>query len=596
MVLALFAAAAVWYGRRIAEKNATVALTSLLPAETLFVVRLPDFNQTRNQWHHTDVYQISQEPAVREFLQRPLSKLPKTQAATENLDAFEKLEPKDIFFAVTSWSNGLKIAGGFRFKGKPEEAEKVVGEWRARLLAKSPEAETETIEYEKHQIQTTTAMGQLLATVYDNDWFFATNDVDELKLIVDRFDRRAKDRTTTLASDAKFSAAIKHIPSSYAAMIYGRLDRYFEKMMPLLAASGATTTGNAPVYRTIHAFCGAFRFDGGKMRDVLFLEMPQLVDAGALTRGSLALGTKETFFYLASFLNLPNQMSWPSGGAAGQGVFGMAQKFVDAVASNGVTMQEWNAAFGPEIGLLADWPNGAQWPGLLTTVPVKDEAKANQLFTKIATLPDGTSLAQERDGVRYFTARDQSARFSIAPSIALAGKRLIAGTSEGQVETAVHRSASGGSELETSETFRAAERLVPAGKQAFVYVDSALFYTRLEAAIRPLLIMSATLLPSVNENIDMSKFPPTEAITRHLGPIVMSQNYQSDGYVTESVGPVTFYEAFAGAALLGGGAAMWYERQARGAGALGGLIPSLSSLPSGGSSTPSPSPSPTGTP
>jgi hypothetical protein len=379
-------------------------------------------------------------------------------------------------------------------------------------------------------------------------------------------------------------------------MIYGRLDRYFEKMMPLLAASGATTTGNRPVYQSIHAFCGAFRFDGGKVRDVLFLEMPQLVDAGALTRSSLALGTKETFLYLASFLNLPNQMTWPSGGPAGQGVLGMAQKFVDAVAGNGATIQEWNAAFGPEIGVLADWANGAQWPGLLATVPVKDEAKANQLFTKITTSPDGTSLAQERDGVRYFTARDQGTPFSIAPSIALAGKRLIAGTSESQVEAAVHRSTSGSSELETSDSFRAAERLVPAGKQAFVYVDTALFYTRLEAAVRPLLVMSATLLPSVNENIDMSKFPPTEAITRHLSPIVMSQNYQSDGYVTESVGPVTFYEAFAGAALLGGGAAMLYERQARSAGVLGSLIPSLSSSPSGGSAAPSPSPSPTGTP
>ena len=127
------------------------------------------------------------------------------------------------------------------------------------------------------------------------------------------------------------------------------------------------------------------------MRDVLFVGMPQLVDAGPLTRNSLTLGTKETFFYLASFLNLPNQMTWPAGGLPGSGIAGMVQKAVGAISNTGVTMEEWNAAFGPELGMLGDWPNGTQWPALIATVPVKDSAKAGQLFTKMTTGPDGTS-------------------------------------------------------------------------------------------------------------------------------------------------------------------------------------------------------------
>ena len=281
VLVALIAAAAIWYGLRVAEKSATMAVTSLLPGDTLLVVHLPDFNRTRDQWHQTDIYKIREEPAVRDFLQKPLSKIPKSGAASQNLAEFESLEPKDIFFAVTSWTNGLKLAGGFRFKGKADDAEKILGKWRAKLLAKSPEAKSEVVEYQQHQIQTVAAKGQMLATVYDENWFLAANDVAELKVILDRVDGRLKDRAATLAGDSTFSAAFKHMPASYSSLIYGRVDRYLEKMAPLLGASGANEPGNTPIYRQIHAFCGALTFDDGKIRDVLFIGMPQLVDAWA---------------------------------------------------------------------------------------------------------------------------------------------------------------------------------------------------------------------------------------------------------------------------------------------------------------------------
>src|SRR5262249_39401940 len=49
--------------------------------------------------------------------------------------------------------------------------------------------------------------------------------------------------------------------------------------------------------------------------------------------------------------------------------------------------------------------------------------------------------------------------------------------------------------------------------------------------------------PSLNEKIDLRKWPDPGVVTRHLSPIVMSENYAKDGYVTESVGPVTLYQA-----------------------------------------------------
>ena len=66
--------------------------------------------------------------------------------------------------------------------------------------------------------------------------------------------------------------------------------------------------------------------------------------------------------------------------------------------------------------------------------------------------------------------------------------------------------------------------------------------------------MSATLSPALGQKINVAKLPPAEAITKHLSPIVMSQRYTGDGYLSESIGPVSFNEAALGlgGALAGG--------------------------------------------
>jgi hypothetical protein len=591
IIIALIAAGAIWYGLRVAEKSATMAVTAMLPGDTLLALHLPDFNRMRDQLHQTDLYKIREEPTVRDFLQKPLLKIPKSGPASRQVAEFESLQPKDVFFAVISWTNGLKLAGGFRFRGKAEDAEKIVGKWRSGLLAKSPEAKSEVIEHQGHQIQTVAAKGQILATVYDESWFLAANDVEELKLILDRVDGRLKDRAATLAGDSTFSAALKHMPASYSSLIYGRVDRYLEKMAPLLAASGANEPGATPIYRKIHGFCGALTFDGGKIRDVLFVGMPQLADAGPLARSSLALGTKDTFFYLASFLNLPNQMTWPMGAPASPGLLGPMQKLINTVSSGGITMQEWNAAFGPELGALCDWASGAQWPTMMVSLPVKDFPKATQLLTKMTSTADAGSWTQEeKNGVKYFSMPTAGHFFSFAPVLALSDKTVVAGSNLSAVEAALSRSATGNSELAASATFRAAERSVPPAKQAVVYVDTALLYTRLDAAIRPMLIMGAAFVPSVSENVDLGKFPPAEAITKHLSPIVMSQNYQTDGYVTEAVGPLTLYQAAAAAAVVAGAGMFAYQQQTH-----TGIMPGFPSFPTTPSGS-APSPTPSGTP
>jgi hypothetical protein len=148
------------------------------------------------------------------------------------------------------------------------------------------------------------------------------------------------------------------------------------------------------------------------------------------------------------------------------------------------------------------------------------------------------------------------------------------------------RSGASSAGLSDSPTYKAAERLLPAPTNFFAYIDTALLYSRLDASLRPMLLMAAAFMPAVASSVDLSKIPSPEIITKHLSPIVSSQRYDHDGYVAESIGPITLDQSAIGVAILSslGTAA----RQKTSAG-LGGWSASPTATQQ---VTPSPSPTP----
>src|SRR6266436_940244 len=125
------------------------------------------------------------------------------------------------------------------------------------------------------------------------------------------------------------------------------------------------------------------------------------------------------------------------------------------------------------------------------------------------------------------------------PSYALSNRILGAGLNPVSVEEAMKRSGAGSAGLSDSPTYKAAERLLPAPTNFFAYIDTALLYSRLDASLRPMLLMAAAFMPPVSGSITSSNLPSPEAIPKHLSPIVTSQRYDHDGYVAESIGPIT---------------------------------------------------------
>ena len=155
----------------------------------------------------------------------------------------------------------------------------------------------------------------------------------------------------------------------------------------------------------------------------------------------------------------------------------------------------------------------------------------------------------------------------MTPIIAVSDHVVIAGLEMASVEAAIKRSGTSSSELASSQNYVNAAHALPEPDQAFGYIDTALLYARFDATLRPMLLMGAMFLPKVAEYVDLSKWPPADVITKHLSPVVTSTYYKNDGYVTESIGPVTFTQAAVGAGAIVGASVMAYKHQ----GQLGGM-------------------------
>ena len=144
LVLLLIGAAAafgIWFAMRGARRRRRARnVTALLPRDTIAFVHLPDFNRTREQWHETELYKLWREPAMQEFLQKPLGRAPQTahraakdQRARRRCRCATRSSPSPAIE-----NDQPKMVGGFRFKGEREDAEKVIGYWRAEAQENAP--------------------------------------------------------------------------------------------------------------------------------------------------------------------------------------------------------------------------------------------------------------------------------------------------------------------------------------------------------------------------------------------------------------------------------------------------------------------------
>lgn len=540
VLIAAVAAGAVVYTTHRTQSTPHATVTTLLPAATVGFAHAPDFIRTRDEWRGSDVYKLYREPAVQEFL-KPLNNVPQPDAAATTLSDLEKLDPKDTFIAATSVeNNNPHLIGGFRFRGNQTDAEQIVAKWRSHIVHDS--SARETVDYETHKIDIVGSAPNQIATVYQGQWFFASNDLPELKALLDRADGRAKDQKLTIEGDDTFRAAIAHMPSSYAVLFYLQPKRISGGVASLQKRLGSDVSSDAlAAVQEIQSLCGTAKFENGKIRDVFFVGASKSSISQELTRNSIKLGSADTFLFIAALLN-PDRFVGVGQSATSLPLGGWFQKVFEVAARTGVTADEWKAAFDLEASALAEWPQTAHVPSIVAVLPVKDPARAFKISDALtkAIDEDAPWRKAEKNGVRYYYMKSPVALFAITPTIAVSNRQMVIGLDSVSVEGAMNRvETKPPSTLADSAPYKSATRAIPNPTTGFVYLDTALLYARLDAALRPVLLMGAAFMPAISEYVDVTKWPPPETVTKHLSPIVLSQRYDRDGFVTESIGPVS---------------------------------------------------------
>src|SRR5207237_4516914 len=131
-------------------------------------------------------------------------------------------------------------------------------------------------------------------------------------------------------------------------------------------------------------------------------------------------------------------------------------------------------------------------------------------------------------------------------SVGVSTRVVFSALSTASVAEAIKRDDSVSSELSNSQAYKTAAKLVPSPTNFFAYIDASQLYSRLDGSLRPMLLMAAAFMPGMTDYIDLTRLPAPEVITKHLSPIVSSQRYDGDGYVAESVGPITLGQSAIG--------------------------------------------------
>jgi len=512
-------------------------IANLLPADTALFIHMPDAEKNRDAWHRTDLYQLYREPAMQDFLQKPKSQLPEKGPVKEAWRDLASLRMRNAFLATNNFDS-VRVVGGFEFRCTEKEAESVIERWKSQLATKAPGTQRSSADYEKHHIDIFSSGQYTFASTIAGHQCFAASTVEDLKALLDRVDGRTK--TPALDSDANFRAAMKQMPADYAWMFYLQPKQLAQKLATLRAQSGRSLPPDQQtMIERIQSFSHAMVFEGSKIRDIGFAAMPRVAE-NKLERTTLALASADTLLYSAFIVNMQQQFEWALEPAGAGSMAAPLQMISNALSSAGVTKEDWKAAFGDEISLMAAWPASARLPNGILTVAVRDSGRARRIVGAIASSSGWQKSS--RNNVEYYTAPTTGALTAVNPTVAVSDRLLVLGLDPASVDRIVTQ-APAGNGLSGSENFRAASKLVPEPQQMFAYIDLATFYSRLDMTLRPILQMSAVFVPSLSKRLDPNKLPPTEVITKHLSPVVASQSYVDGGYRSESAGTITIGQA-----------------------------------------------------
>lgn len=550
LVVVLIAAAVTYFVTRTSPGESA----AFVSADAVAYAAIPDVRQTAMRWPKTALAQIGADKQVADFLEKPLSALG-TNGGTESGELLARLKPGRFFVAVPAVTHeSASVVFGFQFFGGRKDLDEAMDRMHARLAKSFPNATKTSTDFQGDSITAFGAEGKTLASASHGNWAFLSNDEAALKGTLDRASGRVKDNA--LLTSQNFRDALAKLPAKPDLVWVIQPQTLFDLLLDLgQSGDEKISQYQAEQLRKIKSISGTLLLDGANQRETVFIGFEEPPDLGTLDHAGIRLTSADTVVFFEAL------QDWSTVATDGY-VDSLPPAVRDFLTAAKIDLKLLPEIMGREAAVVIDWPPNATIPSVLAAIDIKDRAKAETIIKGVLASAVAQTTVSEANGVEIIRFPQLGIQL-IDPAIAISDKTLFASLSLPAIEKALGARGADAATLDKSEAFKPALGAWNGGAQAFAYIDARGIFERIYNQFRPVIIFGASLMPDIASAVDVSKLPETETISKYLDPIVYTQQRVPDGWLLESSGPITLYEAFT---LAGAGAGTAIALQAFGAG------------------------------
>ena len=524
---------------------------NFLPADNLLYVSFPDVARTKERWPKTALAQIGAEPAVADFLSKPLDQL--SGGGGEASDLFNKVNPHSLFLAVTTLrQTGAHAVLGFKFSGSRKDLDAAMARLYEVIGKNFPNPSTTTADYDGDTVTTFTGARPMIFSAVHGEWGFLSDHEPTLRQTLDR--AAGRDKSGSLASAADFQRVLGKLPKEPDFFWYAAPQPLFELILAMGKKQGARVNEKQlQQIEKVRAIGGTLAFDGAEQREATFVLYPDGPKIPPIDRAPMALTTPETRFYYDASLD------WTTV-ASDDYLASLPPEAQAFLARAAIDLKQLPGIFGNDLGLILNWAPSAGIPTAMLALQVKDRARAEAVASAVFTGLGIDATPGDIKGAKVFGIPSFKTPL-LDPSLAVGDKFAILSLNTAEIERALSI-ADGAPTLESAPDFKSALSAYKDAGQAFGYVDSKALFERVYNMARGVIMLAGAFSPNVSKMVDVSKLPGTDDISRHLGPILYTNKQFSDGFLIESSGPITLSQAVM---LIAIGAGAGYASQMMGA-------------------------------
>ncbi|MBV8330033.1 MAG: hypothetical protein JOZ61_06160 [Verrucomicrobia bacterium] len=506
----------------------SVPPAQIVPAECLLYIEVPNVAATAKRWGDTALSQILEEPSVQHFFEKPISTAPGSWV--EAWRAFTDLKCNTLFFGMTApeadrWICGLQTSAvGATSDRAIENLSRALFGSSCRQYTPDDLKRGDTVGGSNQIQPACTRLGS---------WILMSRSVELLQLAAEN----SRTRSRGLQSDNLFHNCLANVPSHYDLLM-------FVQGKPSIDSSrGFHWRYPAPESpRDSRAVLAVTTIEGAWLRDTVFTYTGGSPAAGRLDREALSLTGAPTIGYLASRVGFSEIWRWCCRFSEQSALAELIRNYMGEAKVFGIDPAELDELVsGAEI--IVDRDTAPDSVSLAASLQVIDPTKFQRLVDEIVAekFPDNANKIMIAAIPAYSIRVNRNASIVFG----LVNRHLLVSGSDAKFAELVSRLRKRAPGLEDKNQFREVAKLVNDPEDLFLYFDTKAFFEWFYDVSRPMLALGIGLIPTVSKHVDAMALPETEDIAKHLSPIALSRRHVSGGFIDESVGPVTAYEAAA---------------------------------------------------